>query len=134
MPFHIMLNISPRFAAVVSSRSHLVTNHVYFIPVLSNTERFVLSGLYPPDTSPSLHIQTWKTLFQVATAVKYLHSRDIVHRDLKSDNIGVSSSGTLKLIDFGAASSVQGMHALQVCCWQRWGFSNFNRLDMLLSR
>jgi HD superfamily phosphohydrolase len=36
-------------------------------------------------------------------ALHYIHSRRILHWDLKSDNILISSDGTLKIIDFGNA-------------------------------
>mmetsp|Transcript_19286 Transcript_19286/g.44117 ORF Transcript_19286/g.44117 Transcript_19286/m.44117 type:complete len:625 (+) Transcript_19286:291-2165(+) len=39
----------------------------------------------------------------VADAVTYLHSKRIVFRDLKPDNVGFDSNGTLKLFDFGFA-------------------------------
>jgi serine/threonine-protein kinase len=39
----------------------------------------------------------------IASAVSEAHSQDVVHRDLKPDNILFSSTGTLKVTDFGTA-------------------------------
>ena len=38
---------------------------------------------------------------QICTAVHYIHSKNILHRDLKLHNIFVSSTGVIKLADFG---------------------------------
>jgi len=42
---------------------------------------------------------------QVANALGYVHSKRIVHRDVKPDNIRVDTSGNIKLMDFGVAKS-----------------------------
>lgn len=40
---------------------------------------------------------------QLTKAVNELHSMGIVHRDLKPENVLLTSSGEIKLIDYGAA-------------------------------
>ncbi|KAJ3378929.1 hypothetical protein HDU84_007170 [Entophlyctis sp. JEL0112] len=43
---------------------------------------------------------------QVAEAVKYLHSKGFVHRDIKDENVIIDNSMRVKLVDFGAAMSI----------------------------
>ena len=42
-------------------------------------------------------------LGQLAEALRYVHSRNLVHHDVKPANVMLSRSGTVKLMDFGIA-------------------------------
>eukprot|EP01064_Diplonema_japonicum_P029546 TRINITY_DN4810_c2_g1_i1.p1 TRINITY_DN4810_c2_g1~~TRINITY_DN4810_c2_g1_i1.p1 ORF type:complete len:695 (+),score=135.22 TRINITY_DN4810_c2_g1_i1:48-2132(+) len=44
--------------------------------------------------------------YQVLSGLKYLHSCDVVHRDIKGANILLTVDGVCKLADFGAATQV----------------------------
>lgn len=65
---------------------------------------------------------------EVALGIGYLHSMNILHRDLKPDNLMVDDAGHIKIVDFGFARIVEGT-ARTVC-----GNPNYMAPELVQSR
>jgi len=59
---------------------------------------------------PEEQILTW--FVQMCLALKHVHDRKILHRDLKSQNIFLMKSGMIKLGDFGIARVLNSTNEL----------------------
>ena len=51
--------------------------------------------------------EAWKIIEQVASGLAYLHQRNIVHQDIKPDNILVDANGDYVITDFGISLKAQ---------------------------
>ena len=70
--------------------------------VMEHVEGTLLTALIP--TGRGLAAETvLHYAMQIADAVAHAHKHGIVHRDLKSSNIMITSDGRVKLLDFGLA-------------------------------
>lgn len=50
-------------------------------------------------------ISRLRLALQVARALEYIHTRKIIHRDVKPENVHIDAGGRVKLMDFGIAKS-----------------------------
>ena len=84
---------------------------------------------------PEARVVTW--LMQLVSALAYIHSKKIMHRDLKTQNIFIGRDGSLRLGDFGLAKVLERTDdfattftgtpfylAPEICMSQNYGFQS----------
>lgn len=85
---------------------------IYFVSELMDTD--LASILKSPQALSDDHCQFF--LYQILRGLKYIHSADVVHRDLKPRNLLVNSNCDLKICDYGLARvSYTGDTAVALC-------------------
>lgn len=83
----------------------------YYVPeekqlwvVLEYMTKGNLTKVLCPSNEVFVSFDEWKISFvsrEVMKALQYLHDKDRIHRDIKSDNVLIGTQGEVKLADFG---------------------------------
>jgi len=108
--------IIERFRAEARSQARLVHPYITMVYAFHETEdqAFLVLEYVDGETLESRLkrqgrfsvpevLEVFRTVLQ---AVDYAHSRGIIHRDLKPGNIGLTSEGAVKVMDFGIALNI----------------------------
>ncbi len=66
------------------------------------------------DRGPLMIDEAVDIMKQLTSAIAEAHSRGIIHRDIKPQNVIVKSDGTIKILDFGIATAQGSMQLTQV--------------------
>src|SRR5207244_1009160 len=94
-----------REAEVLAALNHPNIAQVYGVEehalIMELVEGDPLKGPLPLETA--LHYAR-----QIADALEAAHEKGIVHRDLKPDNVMITPTGLVKVLDFGLAAVLQG--------------------------
>uniref|UniRef100_A0AC35TN30 Protein kinase domain-containing protein n=1 Tax=Rhabditophanes sp. KR3021 TaxID=114890 RepID=A0AC35TN30_9BILA len=94
---------------------HVIENSSQFSLVMEYCQRGELFNYLGKVTK--LTDSHARTIFrQIVSAVRYLHHRNIVHRDLKAENILISEDGMIKVADFGFATHFADGELLDTFC------------------
>ena len=63
-----------------------------------------LNGLTLPRSD------AWRIILEMGAGLAHAHARNVIHADLKPQNIMITESGEVRILDFGASSAVARRH------------------------
>jgi NIMA (never in mitosis gene a)-related kinase len=96
------------FVHTEQSPTSIEPNKFFFIVM-----EFCVDGDLKDRIESSYHAlteeRTMRWFHQLTLAVQYLHSKGIIHRDLKSQNVFLTAAGDVRLGDFGLCRSERGV-------------------------
>lgn len=111
MPSEMARKYFEREVKMAASLSHPNIVHIYDMGTdndvpwysMEYVEGQPLSAHMPAGKILTDNIFIMSVVEQISAALDHAHSREMVHRDIKPDNILISTEGTVKLLDFGLA-------------------------------
>ncbi|KAJ5745293.1 hypothetical protein N7520_010475 [Penicillium odoratum] len=96
-------------------------NIVQYLGTAADEEHLNIFLEYVPGGSIATMLKQYNTfqeplvknfVRQILAGLSYLHSKDIIHRDIKGANILVDNKGGVKISDFGISKRVEASHVL----------------------
>ncbi|MCQ3974076.1 MAG: hypothetical protein DPW09_11570 [Anaerolineae bacterium] len=118
LPAHFAAD--PNFASRFEQEARILAklNHAHILPLFDygqmDGQTYIVMPLVSSGTladlmksSPLPLEQILQIINQVGSALNYAHTRGLVHRDVKPDNILIDDDGNCRLTDFGIAKFAQ---------------------------
>lgn len=114
-PHEFVSKFLPREVSILRAIRHEHIVHVHEFIEVSNGQMYIV--MEPAETDllqkvqqlnciPNDQARMWFS--QLLSAVAYLHQKDIVHRDLKCENVLLTADHQVKLTDFGFGRFAEG--------------------------
>ncbi|XP_005999489.1 testis-specific serine/threonine-protein kinase 6 [Latimeria chalumnae] len=105
----------PRELAILRSIRHPHIVHVYEFIEICNGKLYIIMEVAATDLLQMVQqcnhipcLEAKEMFIQIVSAVKYLHEHNIVHRDLKCENVLLTDEKQVKLTDFGFGRKAHG--------------------------
>ena len=122
LPHHISANKEERQRFAIEAQAAAALNHpnithIYSIEELDNNMFIVMEYIEGVELKHKLKSgalpieETIDLALQIAKGLEAAHKKEIVHRDIKSQNIMITGEGKVKIMDFGLAK-IQGGSAV----------------------
>ena len=98
---HLRLGEHPNVVNMLQSFE--TENHIYLVLEYCSNGDLYEAIRYDKGPLETEHVRDF--MMQLVGAVEFIHSKGIYHRDIKPENIFLTQEGSMKLGDFGLATS-----------------------------
>lgn len=71
-------------------------------------------------------------LIEMVSGIEFLHMKNVIHKDIKPDNILITDTGHLKIADFGV-SKITNMYVYKKTIKIKRSLSSFVSLNIITS-
>lgn len=95
------------YPSIVSVKDYFRQNNTAYI-VMEYLDGITLSEYIKQSDGKMSEKETLSVIKPIIDALRQVHASGIIHRDISPDNIYITKSGQIKLLDFGAARHAMG--------------------------